>query len=61
MGLDNGELFVASKRGKSPCYKCTERYMGCHGECEKYANYKDSVEVVKHEYAVVKNERWYNT
>ena len=26
---------------KSPCYKCENRAEGCHGNCEKYAEYKD--------------------
>lgn len=26
---------------KTPCYKCTEREIGCHGNCEKYAAFSD--------------------
>lgn len=22
-----------------PCFKCNERYVGCHGKCEKYADF----------------------
>ena len=25
---------------KSPCYKCSERAIGCHGKCEKYQDYQ---------------------
>lgn len=26
------------------CYKCQERYVGCHGKCEKYKAYKVELE-----------------
>ena len=26
---------------KSPCYKCTERRVGCHSKCDKYRIYRD--------------------
>lgn len=29
---------------KNNCYKCTERYVGCHGKCEKYASYRAEIE-----------------
>lgn len=25
-----------SKKDKSPCTECTERYTACHSKCEKY-------------------------
>lgn len=25
---------------KAPCKDCTERFIGCHGTCEKYAAFK---------------------
>lgn len=27
----------------APCKGCTERYAGCHSECEKYAKYAEKV------------------
>lgn len=24
---------------KSPCYKCDDRVVGCHAECEKYQSF----------------------
>ena len=27
------------KKAISPCYKCEERHVGCHGQCEKYQEY----------------------
>lgn len=24
---------------KSTCYKCADRYVGCHSECEKYKEF----------------------
>lgn len=31
----------------SPCYKCSLRYLGCHGKCEKYQEYKKELRRVK--------------
>lgn len=28
----------------NPCKDCTERYVGCHSECEKYAEYRSQIE-----------------
>ena len=33
---------------KTPCYGCTERRVGCHSSCEKYAQYRAWVDK-KHE------------
>lgn len=33
------------KRAPSPCYKCKERYGGCHAECEPFKEWdKDDKE-----------------
>lgn len=29
---------------QSPCYKCKERELGCHSNCEKYADYCDALD-----------------
>ena len=26
---------------KAPCKDCPDRYLGCHGTCEKYREYKE--------------------
>lgn len=26
----------------SPCYKCVDRHIGCHGVCERYKAYSDA-------------------
>lgn len=26
-------------QGSAPCYKCPDRQVGCHSECEKYRAY----------------------
>lgn len=28
---------------KTPCKDCTDRYIGCHGECELYLDYKAEI------------------
>lgn len=32
---------------KSPCYKCTDRVLGCHSTCEKYAEFKEQNDAYK--------------
>ena len=27
---------------QNPCFKCTERHMGCHSDCKKYLLWRDS-------------------
>lgn len=29
-------------RPESPCKDCTNRYFGCHSECDKYKAFRDS-------------------
>lgn len=26
---------------KSPCFRCTNRQLGCHSKCEQYKNFKE--------------------
>lgn len=30
----------------SPCKNCLKRFLGCHGECEAYARYRETREQV---------------
>ena len=41
-----------SKKVKSPCYKCEDREVGCHGKCEKYQEYAGITE----EHRATRNE-----
>lgn len=27
------------QRFQTPCFECEERYLGCHGKCEKYQTF----------------------
>lgn len=29
---------------KAPCKDCAERHEGCHGECEKYKAFRESID-----------------
>ena len=29
---------------QSPCYKCEDRRVGCHAECERYSAYRAKLE-----------------
>lgn len=31
------------------CYQCQDRHQGCHGECEKYAEYRKMVDIARKE------------
>lgn len=33
--------------GSTPCRGCNKRYVGCHGECLEYIDWKQSVETEK--------------
>ena len=34
---------------KNSCYECTERVIGCHGWCPKYAKFREDLEQIKRE------------
>lgn len=34
---------------KNSCYECTERVIGCHGWCSKYAKFREDLEQMKKE------------
>lgn len=42
-----------SKKMEVPCYKCPDREPGCHGKCEKYAEW--NADHQKH-----KSEKWFD-
>ena len=35
------------RESEIPCFKCTERYVGCHGKCDRYASYVSEKEEQK--------------
>lgn len=37
-------------RIEAPCKECPDRHPRCHGECEKYKEYKKQSEINKEEY-----------
>ena len=41
----------------NPCKDCTDREVGCHGKCEKYAQYRAELErskAIRKKYATIK-------
>ena len=40
----------------SPCYNCPDRYVGCHGKCDKYKQFKIKLEEFNEKQ---KNARFY--
>ena len=37
------------KKPISPCYKCEDRVVGCHGRCERYQEYTGEMEKIREE------------
>lgn len=35
--------------GEAPCKNCTERYVGCHGDCKKYIEYSQKYQNLKND------------
>ena len=33
--------------GKAPCYKCSERSLGCHDHCTKYQEFVDRADAIR--------------
>jgi len=33
------------KKPVNPCYKCEDRVVGCHAECEKYISYRKEQDI----------------
>lgn len=42
----------------APCNGCVRRRVGCHSECEKYAQYKDAVQQAKNDYVDRNKTEW---
>ena len=32
-----------SSRNQAPCQNCEDRFVGCHGQCEKYKAFKENL------------------
>lgn len=39
------------------CYKCTERFLGCHGTCIKYIEFRRNRDEILHQEWVQRKER----
>lgn len=44
----------------TPCYKCEEQDVGCHGSCAKYAAFKMHIEDIRQEAKKDDMHRAYN-
>ena len=40
-------LFPRRMEVTNPCRECPDREVGCHGKCEKYAAWKDTIQAEK--------------
>ena len=43
----HGERISSVMRGTAPCAYCEERHTACHGNCEKYNDWKAETQKVK--------------
>lgn len=34
-------------KGKTPCYECKDRVIGCHGTCQRYKTFRRDYEKVR--------------
>lgn len=34
-------------KGKTPCYECKDRVIGCHGTCQRYKTFRKDYEKVR--------------
>lgn len=47
-------VFSVFSAGAAPCKDCSDRHVGCHGDCEKYKAYRSDLES-KHEHEKQEN------
>lgn len=46
----------------APCKDCLDRYIGCHGKCEKYLEYKKELQKTKCQEKIdkkIEDDIWY--
>ena len=43
-------------KANAPCRDCSDRTVGCHATCEKYAKYKKDMDKLRHELRKKMNE-----
>lgn len=49
-------MAVLMPQAKAPCRDCTERFVGCHATCEKYAAFKKNRDTLRHDLKKKVNE-----
>lgn len=53
-GNFNGNFNGVNK--ETPCKNCTKRYVGCHGECLAYIDWKQAVDTERERIREIKQE-----
>lgn len=51
---------IVSATVMSPCKDCTDRCIGCHSTCERYKEYKDTLEINRAKIATKNDEIEFN-
>jgi hypothetical protein len=44
------DIRMMTSRVLSPCYKCSDRSVGCHSVCERYKQYRKEVDKIREQY-----------
>jgi len=48
--MNNGKgLKLSNNSGETPCKVCKDRYIGCHGKCLAYIDWKQKHDAIKQE------------
>lgn len=51
----NYRRFNPTERNKiSPCFKCTDRKLNCHSNCNKYTSYKENLKEFNEKLSIMK-------
>ena len=56
------EKWLIENSRKTPCHNCEERHPKCHGDCERYLEYRkmrdDEAEALRHTYKWVRSQKF---
>ena len=55
--MDDKNNLLFYRKSLNPCKDCTERTIGCHGKCEKYAEWVKKENAISDKIATAKTRR----
>ena len=57
MSKSKTEMPIIPTLKNNPCYKCTERKVGCHTKCDKYKEFKEKLSELRDKERVFRTYR----